>query len=158
MDHPNPLYLDSPALRYRLSTRIIATSVAVFAIVLGMIGWTLWLSWQQEGAGAAINDTGSLRMRANQVAIALLHPGTGDGADPARLDDLLSTQTWILDHIRQGDAARPLALPHDPRIQEQMDRVMSLWEERLVPAARAVRAGESENVYLDLLPFFVVLG
>ena len=155
MDHPNPLYLDSPALRYRLSTRIIATSVAVFAIVLGMIGWTLWLSWQQEGAGAAINDTGSLRMRANQVAIALLHPGTGDGADPARLDDLLSTQTWILDHIRQGDAARPLALPHDPRIQEQMDRVMSLWEERLVPAARAVRAGESANVYLDLLPVFV---
>src|SRR5690606_2121184 len=144
MDSTNPLYLDSPALRYRLSTRIIATSVAVLALVLGMIGWTLWLSWQLEGAGAAINDTGSLRMRANQVAIVLLRhaPGAGPqggagGGVALDLDGLLSAQERILGRIRQGYADWPLALPHDRRNRAQMDRVTALWDEKLVPAARA---------------------
>ena len=44
-------------------------------VVLAMTGWTLWLSWQLEGAAAAINDTGSLRMRANLIGIGLLQPG-----------------------------------------------------------------------------------
>lgn len=170
MDYPNPPYLDTPAFRYRLSTRIIATTAVVLVIVLGMIGWTLWLSWQLEGAGAAINDAGSLRMRANQVVIALLRDATGragispaPGVNPDRavvlsppaLDDLLSTQTRILGLIRDGDAARPLALPHDPRIRAQMEQVTMLWQDHLVPAARAVRSGESVRVYLDLLPDFV---
>ena len=47
-----------PSPRHRLSTRIIATSLAALVVVLSMISWTLWLSWQLE-AGAAINDTGS---------------------------------------------------------------------------------------------------
>ncbi|CAM5187641.1 hypothetical protein CDEN61S_01568 [Castellaniella denitrificans] len=162
MDHTNSPYLDSPAFRYRLSTRIISTTAVVLMVVLGMIGWTLWLSWQLEGAGAAINDTGSLRMRANQVAIALLRHAPGSGPEgaagasgPPDLDDLLSVQARILGRIRQGDAARPLALPHDPLIRAQMDRVTALWDERLVPAARAVRTGEPEDVYQDFLPEFV---
>ncbi len=162
MDHTNSPYLDSPAFRYRLSTRIISTTAVVLMVVLGMIGWTLWLSWQLEGAGAAINDTGSLRMRANQVAIALLRHAPGSGPEgaagasgPPDLDDLLSVQARILGRIRQGDAARPLALPHDPLIRAQMDRVTALWDERLVPAARAVRTGEPEDVYQDFLSEFV---
>ncbi|MGE4451593.1 type IV pili methyl-accepting chemotaxis transducer N-terminal domain-containing protein [Castellaniella sp.] len=159
MDPTNSPHLDSPAFRYRLSTRIIATTAVVLMVVLGMIGWTLWLSWQLEGAGAAINDTGSLRMRANQVAVALLRHAPGPGPEgasvPPDLDDLLSVQARILGRIRQGDAARPLALPHDPLIRAQMDRVTALWDERLVPAARAVRAGEPARVYQDLLPVFV---
>ncbi|MCH4586649.1 hypothetical protein, partial [Achromobacter xylosoxidans] len=50
-----------PSPRHRLSTRIVASSLLALIVVLGMIGLTLWLSWQLEGAGAAINDTGSLR-------------------------------------------------------------------------------------------------
>ncbi|MEK7695360.1 MAG: type IV pili methyl-accepting chemotaxis transducer N-terminal domain-containing protein, partial [Pseudomonadota bacterium] len=58
-------------LRHRLSTRIILLSFASLMVVLGMISGTLYLSWKLEGAGAAINDAGSLRMRANRVAIEL---------------------------------------------------------------------------------------
>ncbi|MFV0284604.1 MAG: type IV pili methyl-accepting chemotaxis transducer N-terminal domain-containing protein [Castellaniella sp.] len=165
--NPSPLpYLDSPAFRDRLSTRIIATSAVVLMVVLGMIGWTLWLSWQLEGAGAAINDTGSLRMRANQVAIALMRdhaaPDAGPviqareaASNPPGLDALLAAQGRILRLIREGDAARPLALPHDPLIRAQMNRVTTLWEAQLAPAARAVQAGGSVHAYLDLRPAFV---
>ena len=52
-----------PAWKNRLSTRIVTTSVVALILVLGMVFGTLWLSWQLEGAAAAINETGSLRMR-----------------------------------------------------------------------------------------------
>ncbi len=60
-----------PGLRHRLSTRIISLSLISLLVVLTMIGGTLWLSWNLEGAGAAINDAGSVRMHANAVAIEL---------------------------------------------------------------------------------------
>ncbi|MGD7411513.1 type IV pili methyl-accepting chemotaxis transducer N-terminal domain-containing protein, partial [Ralstonia pseudosolanacearum] len=61
-----------PPVRQRLSTRIVSASLAALTLVLAMICGTLWLSWQLEGAGAAINDTGSLRMRASQIGVAVL--------------------------------------------------------------------------------------
>lgn len=38
-----------PSPRHRLSTRIVASSLVALIVVLGMIGLTLWLSWQLEG-------------------------------------------------------------------------------------------------------------
>ena len=61
-----------PAWKNRLSTRIVTTSVVALILVLGMVFGTLWLSWQLEGAAAAINETGSLRMRANRIGLHLL--------------------------------------------------------------------------------------
>ena len=53
----------APAWKNRLSTRIVISSVVALSLVLSMVGWTLWLSWQLAGTAAAINETGSLRMR-----------------------------------------------------------------------------------------------
>ncbi|WP_233871925.1 type IV pili methyl-accepting chemotaxis transducer N-terminal domain-containing protein [Paraburkholderia adhaesiva] len=138
----------------RLSTRIIVLSAVALALVLSMIGGTLWLSWQLEGAGAAINDAGSLRMRANAVAIALWETRLGE---PADLDDQLKLLDDTVRRLRQGDAARPLFLPNDPAIHKQFDRVAAVWDEQLKPAALSERdAGEGEPPkYLALLPGFV---
>ncbi|NMU93239.1 hypothetical protein HGQ98_27570, partial [Achromobacter ruhlandii] len=35
-----------PSPRHRLSTRIVASSLVALIVVLGMIGLTLWRSWQ----------------------------------------------------------------------------------------------------------------
>ncbi|WP_432261300.1 type IV pili methyl-accepting chemotaxis transducer N-terminal domain-containing protein [Cupriavidus sp. TMH.W2] len=146
-----------PALRHRLSTRIIALSLAVLLVVLGMISGTLWLSWKLEGAGAAINDAGSLRMRANRVAIVLT-------LAQARQDNDLAAQLRALDAtlalLKQGDAARPLFLPDEPAIHAQMARVTEDWQQRLRPLAvtgtgdGAMPASVSDR-YIAALPGFV---
>jgi two-component system nitrate/nitrite sensor histidine kinase NarX len=109
-DHP--LHLVSPGaslttpFRYRLSTRIVTLSGVALALVLSMITGTLWLSWQLEGAGAAINDAGSLRMRAGNVAIQLNEARAGRKAD-------VNSQSALLDltlaNLKSGDPARPCA-------------------------------------------------
>jgi len=140
--------------RRRLSTRIVVLSTVVLAIVLTMIGGTLWLSWQLEGAGAAINDAGSLRMRANAVAIELWESRLGK---PSRLDAQIDQLNKTLRRLREGNAARPLFLPDDVKIRQQFDRVATAWHERLEPAVQRDRAsGVGEpSAYLALLPAFV---
>lgn len=141
-------------LRRRLSTRIIVLCAVSLAIVLSMIGGTLWLSWQLEGAGAAINDAGSLRMRANSVAIALWETHLGEATD---LDAQIKEQNDTLRRLREGDAARPLFLPNDPAIHAQFRRVADVWDQRLKPAAlreQHLGSGEPSN-YLALLPGFI---
>ncbi|RDK05548.1 type IV pili methyl-accepting chemotaxis transducer N-terminal domain-containing protein [Cupriavidus lacunae] len=146
-----------PALRHRLSTRIISLSLAVLLVVLGMISGTLWLSWKLEGAGAAINDAGSLRMRANRVAIELTQA-------QARQHNDLAAQVQALDAtlalLKKGDAARPLFLPDEPAIHAQMARATEDWQQRLRPLAvtstgdGAMLARVSDS-YIAALPGFV---
>ncbi|MFD1559015.1 type IV pili methyl-accepting chemotaxis transducer N-terminal domain-containing protein [Paraburkholderia silviterrae] len=140
--------------RRRLSTRIVVLSTVALALVLTMIGGTLWLSWQLEGAGAAINDAGSLRMRANAVAIELWETRLGK---PSRLDVQVGQLNETLRQLREGNAARPLFLPDDVKIRQQFDRVSAAWHERLEPAMQRDRAsGVGEpSAYLALLPAFV---
>ncbi|AAP86014.1 HAMP domain-containing protein (plasmid) [Cupriavidus necator H16] len=143
-----------PALRHRLSTRIISLSLASLLVVLAMIAGTLWLSWKLEGAGAAINDAGSLRMRANRVAIELTLSQAGK---PNALDDQIAALDNTLAQLRKGNPARPLFLPDEPAIHAQLDRVVDGWQHRLKPLARAggLMAGQATTAYIDALPSFV---
>ncbi|MBO9354309.1 HAMP domain-containing protein [Bordetella petrii] len=140
-----------PTLRDSLPTRIIASSLVALAVVLSMVAWTLWLSWGLEGAGAAINDTGSLRMVANRVAVELMRPDT----DHAQVDEFLRAQDDTLALLEHGNPARPLFLPADPAIADQLRVVTRLWNEVMKPAAANARQSGAMTGYLDVLPEFV---
>ncbi|WP_343669168.1 type IV pili methyl-accepting chemotaxis transducer N-terminal domain-containing protein [Paraburkholderia heleia] len=138
----------------RLSTRIVVLSTVALALVLAMISGTLWLSWQLEGGGAAINDAGSLRMRANAVAIALWEARTGQ---PSQVEAQMRQLDETLRELRDGDSARPLFLPADAGIHAQFERVAAAWNETLRPAALSELAasGGEPSRYIGLLPGFV---
>ena len=142
---------DLPTLRDRLPTRIIASSLVALAVVLSMVAWTLWLSWGLEGAGAAINDTGSLRMAANRVAVELMRPDPGR----AQADEFLRAQDDTLALLERGNPARPLFLPDDPAIARQLAVVAQLWHDVMKPAALRARDGGELVDYLRALPDFV---
>ncbi|MEX3981292.1 type IV pili methyl-accepting chemotaxis transducer N-terminal domain-containing protein [Paraburkholderia sp. EG287A] len=138
----------------RLSTRIVVLSTVALALVLAMISGTLWLSWQLEGGAAAINDAGSLRMRANAVAISLWEARTGK---PSQVDAQMRQLDETLRELRDGDPARPLFLPADAGIHAQFDRVATAWNQTLRPAALSdlAASGGEPSTYIGLLPGFV---
>jgi len=141
-----------PKLRDSLSTRIIASSLIALAVVLSMVAWTLWLSWGLEGAGAAINDTGSLRMVANRVAVELMRPGADRAA---QVDEFVHTQDETLALLERGNPARPLFLPADPAVAAQLGVVTQLWNQTMKPAVARARQAGNMAPYLDALPDFV---
>lgn len=137
-------------LRYRLSTRIVMLSGVALALFLSMIVGTLWLSWQLEGAGAAINDAGSLRMRAGSIAIQL---DEARAFRPANVVSQIALLDQTLSRLEQGDPVRPLFLPETTAIREQFNTVSAIWHNVLKPAiAQNVAA---PYLYLDRLPAFV---
>ncbi|MDO4231297.1 MAG: type IV pili methyl-accepting chemotaxis transducer N-terminal domain-containing protein [Lautropia sp.] len=138
--------------RHRLATRIVSLSIVAFMLVLSMIGWTLWLSWQLEGAAAAINDTGSLRMRANRVGLELLRPGGAD-QDQVRAD--LQKQADILGRFADGVPDRPHFMTHDSEISLQVQLVTQRWNDELAPLATSALQDRQVEPYLAKLPVFV---
>ena len=57
--------------RHSLSTKLIVLSVLWLVVATVSIGYTLVLSWQLQGGGAAINDAGSLRTRSYHLLVIL---------------------------------------------------------------------------------------
>ena len=148
----DPAHDKLPELQHRLSTRIVASSVVALVVVLGMIATTLWLSWRLEGAGAAINDTGSLRMQANRIAVELIRP-QGNRSDRLQEEFKLMDETLAL--LAAGNAQRPLLLPDNPQIRAQLADVTRYWQEIAKPRAQQALATGDAGPYLDSLPELV---
>lgn len=122
-----------------LSAKIIAIQVFFLVVALMSIGTTLLVSWELEGGAAAINDAGSLRMRAYRLAYLL---SDGIAQDPQRnvreefLGEVREFET-VLATLRQGDPARPLFLPREAAI----DKLFHDVEQRWLPMRAAAVAG-----------------
>src|SRR5690606_32259157 len=106
--------------------------------------------------GGAINDTGSLRMRANLVAVELakMHVLPG-GVHAQRARDQITIQDDILAQLARGNPARPLFLPADPAVLAQMDEVLRIWRQDMTPTALKAIEGAGSDAYLRVLPEFV---
>ncbi|WP_455227618.1 HAMP domain-containing protein [Lautropia mirabilis] len=141
----------APAWKNRLSTRIVISSVVALSLVLSMVGWTLWLSWQLAGTAAAINETGSLRMRANRIGLNLLRH---DEAAQAQVVVDLREQGRILAHFAGDLPGRPLFLSTDAPLRQQFHAVTTRWDELADLAHEALEEGDS-TAYLAQLPGFV---
>ncbi len=128
-----------------LSVKITAMLVVFFLVALTAIGLTLFVSWQLEGASAAVNDAGSLRMRTYRIAHHLNHPPpsgaeTGEAAYTpvytqfvAQLQREIDEVDTILSGLVEGDAKRPLFIPRDADIPADIDALVRLWHEHIRP-------------------------
>ncbi|MDO4636640.1 MAG: type IV pili methyl-accepting chemotaxis transducer N-terminal domain-containing protein [Lautropia sp.] len=139
------------AWQSRLSTRIVSSSIVALVLVLIMVGWTLWLSWQLAGTAAAINETGSLRMRANRIGLNLLKQ---DKAMPNNVVADLQEQGRILTHFSEGMPQRPFFLSTDSELRHQFQVLTDHWQYMSELARKALAPGHSME-YLAHLPDFV---
>ena len=143
-------------IRKRLTFRILLATVTGLGLTLLAIAYTLLLSWELEGGGAAINEAGSLRMRSYRLALEMQQ-----GQATSTIEKELVQFNQILSELHTGDPKRPLFLPLTPHIREQMRRVQDDWQQHLEVNARA--ALNQDNVirqqalatYAKELPAFV---
>ena len=139
-----PAYPAIPRPR-RLSARIAGALIGFLLLALTAVGATLWLSWQLEGAAAAINETGSLRKHEYRLAMLLgrdVHtPGQGFDA-AARVQIGQIDETLAL--IGRGDPQRPLGLPPTAVIRDAFDAVTHRWRRDVRPLALRVLETEGD--------------
>jgi two-component system nitrate/nitrite sensor histidine kinase NarX len=152
-DTSRPGYPPIPG-HLRLSTRIAGALVGFLLLALVAIGTTLWLSWQLEGAAAAINETGSVRKQEYRLAMLLsreVHaPGIGYAAAArAQMDAIDAT----LALIARGDPQRPLGLPPTAAIRSGFDAAALRWQRELRPLALRVLEEQGDARVVPLHTF-----
>ncbi|MGE5622201.1 MAG: type IV pili methyl-accepting chemotaxis transducer N-terminal domain-containing protein, partial [Bacillota bacterium] len=128
----------------RLSTKIVSMLLGFLVLALFAIGSTLFLSWQLEGSSAAINETGSLRMRSYRLTTLLSRivnePETA--AARAETEAELKKIEATFAAVRKGDPQRPLFLPPNREIQDEFDLAWRRWQQTMRPMADAIIASE----------------
>ncbi|HVO90449.1 MAG TPA: type IV pili methyl-accepting chemotaxis transducer N-terminal domain-containing protein [Casimicrobiaceae bacterium] len=122
----------SPALTAtgarKLSTKLLVTQIVFLLIALGSIGLTLLVSWRLEGSAAAINDAGSLRMRAWRLAYLASADGSPDRAAAAtEIKPSIADFDAVFATLRSGDPARPLFLPRSAEVNDQLRLLDGEW-------------------------------
>ncbi len=141
----------------RLTFRILLMTAIGLLLTLAAIAYTLLLSWQLEGGGAAINEAGSLRMRSYRLVQVIEHPMPEFSAERE-----LAEFDRVLQDLQQGDPRRPLFLPQTEPIRAQAKQVKEVWQSLMRPELEAVmRIDEGATkqqalaIYLKKLPNFV---
>lgn len=126
----------------RLSNKIIGVLVVFFLVATTAIGITLLISWQLEGAAAAINDAGSQRMRSYRIGWLLQKVVRGE-----RLEQQVHQEIAQFEQVQygleHGDPVRPLLLPLEEDIREAVVLMRKQWSGRLRPLAESVPAAAS---------------
>ncbi len=115
-------------LPHSLSARLKLLTIVWVVLAAASIIFTLILSWQLEGGAAAINDAGSLRMQAYRINLMLAQQ-----QPTTQISAKISTFDTTLQQLRQGDASRPLFLPNDPLVRQQMAALMQQWQQHIRP-------------------------
>ncbi len=111
-----------------LSGRLkLLTLIWVAAAMLSIV-FTLVLSWQLEGGGAAINDAGSLRMQTYRLAFLV-----AEQTPQPELARQFAKFEHTIDTLQHGDPARPLFLPNDAAVKAKMQAIKTRWQQHTKP-------------------------
>ncbi|MCE5180658.1 MAG: type IV pili methyl-accepting chemotaxis transducer N-terminal domain-containing protein [Betaproteobacteria bacterium] len=124
------------ALNQKLGTKIVNILILFFFVALAAISMTLYISWQLEGAGAAINDAGSERMRSYRMAYLLsrsIHDDTDNAEVKVKIREEIRLFESTLHALEEGNPARPLFLPKEREVQQQMKLLHEKWMNRMKP-------------------------
>lgn len=133
-------------LRKKLSTKLFVVTTIWWLSALLAIFFTLSLLLQLEGAGAAINDAGSLRMRSYRLVLLDQSP------DKTAVRREAAEFSEVLGRIVEGDSKRPLMLPKDEAIVTQAASLLQMWNEQILPD---IIDGESDYFKFEVANTFV---
>ena len=133
-------------LRKKVSTKLFILTIAWWISALLAIFFTLSLLSKLEGAGAAINDAGSLRMRAYKLVI-LDHDH-----DKGALLEASDEFSKVLEGVVEGNSKRPLLLPQEENIIEQAESLLLIWNQDVLPS---LLSGSEQSITFDEASLFV---
>ena len=115
-----------------IRNRLRATLLVLFAFIVGLVALNFYTYEKLEGDSPAVNASGSLRMRAYQLAwlSARLVPADADEAMDIRRSMRTRIEEYerILKGLAEGNAEMNLAAPSDDAVKAQLAVVQPLWE------------------------------
>ena len=121
-------------LKLRIREKITGLLVLYFVLAITAIGSTLFVSWRLEGGAAAINDAGSERMRSYRIAFLLAQHASQPSETLVNdiQQELVFFENTLIE-LEHGNPQRPLFVPKDPQVVQQMQLLRSGWDGDVKP-------------------------
>lgn len=132
----------------KLGAKINAVLLLFFLFALSVILLTLYVARQLEGGAAAINDAGSERMRTYGLALRLHQVLDGTQSREvaaAEARNFIDEFETTLGRLEKGDPERPLFLPREARVQEQMRKLRDEWNRNIRPQAEKLLTSDDDG-------------
>ncbi|SFU52323.1 histidine kinase [Halomonas korlensis] len=128
-------------LQRSLIVRIVASLLAVMAMTLMSIAFTMTIATDSRGDAAAINVAGSLRMNLYQIDAALQR--YHQQPDAERRERLAALTASFRDRLSQPSLLS--VIPDDPEhdLTRQYHQIESQWNDQVVQAIEGAVAGEA---------------
>ena len=113
-----------------LASKLMGIGGLCLVLALASVGLTLWVTWQLEGGAAAVNEAGRMRMQSYRLALRLQTPvpDTGRAELNQQVQGQLQDFDASLSLLRDGDPARPLAVPWDQDTRAHFELVQRRWQ------------------------------
>lgn len=141
----------------KIRVKITGLLVIYFLVALVAIASTLFVSWRLEGGAAAINDAGRERMRSYRIAFLLsrqVQRPSFELRHDIEQEIVLFEKTLI--ELEQGNPDRPLSLPKDTKVRDQMAQLRAAWANEIRPSVMhildTVGQREQEQLLSDYRP------
>ena len=116
-----------------IRNKLRAILLVLFALIVGLVALNFYTFEKLEGDSPAVNASGSLRMRAYQLAWLSARLVSADAEQAADLRRTMVAQIETYDRIlaglRRGDAELNLRPVSDEVVREQLRTLQPLWEE-----------------------------
>ncbi|HBI84472.1 MAG TPA: hypothetical protein DDY24_12195 [Alcaligenaceae bacterium] len=143
---------------YKLGVRLVSVCLTGLLFGLTMVVGTLWLSWALEGAAAAVNDTGSLRMQSVRIGLNLSQPKP----NLVELEQQIRALEKTIANLRDGDPQRPLRMPGRDTVQKQFHQLSDTWQNKLLPILSSFEKNPDQRAqwvsrYLNEVSNFVTI-
>ena len=108
---------------FTLKRKLTFIGIALLALAMISISFTLWVTWKLEGGAAAINEAGRMRMQTYQLALLV---GEGNKETSSQLihkfDDSINA-------LKAGDPSRPLFVPWNKVNRSYFTNISTQWGE-----------------------------
>jgi two-component system, NarL family, nitrate/nitrite sensor histidine kinase NarX len=146
-----------------IQRKITTLLLVYFVIAFVAITSTLFVSVRLEGGAAAINDTGSERMRSYQIAFLLAqYIDTPSEKLITEIDQAITRFEQTLMTLEKGDPDRPLLLPRKSDIRLSLQKIQTMWQLENKPLVSAIldesdkeKAALLLKKYNEILKIFV---
>ncbi len=112
----------APSRNWTLTSKISLFAGTFLLLSLLSVGATLWISWELQGGAGAVNVAGQLRMMTYRLGVSQAE------GDRSRMSREVAQMQAAIDLLRNGDEARPLAVPWDATIHARFADVLRQWQ------------------------------
>lgn len=138
---------------YSLSMRLFALTALWVSFVVGVIGYTMLLSWDAESSASALNQINEIKMSFHRARV-FANPEYA----PAMLDGELRKSEALIAGLKEKNFWKPFKLPDTPRVNEGIEKTTRIWTDEVRPLLISNQEGGTPRADFDSNSFHLYIG